>query len=449
MLLIGRMLRARWSIIAICLTCSLLGALLATVISPPRYDAEARVTLNFLHSDPVTGVFYNEKSVNKYINNQLNMVSDLQVVGPAVVASGWLDDPELIAAYQARPARDTRDMATWAAARAAPGVRATMVQDSNILKISFRALSPEIARAVVSAVRDSFVDLNISERRASALGQAQMLQAQAEALREEAIKLQAEKGAYERKTGIYLREDDVDLATVQMLALAPSVQTPRFKPYFGGPSKAEVTLLKLDSQIADAAAVLGPNHPQIAALKANREATARAVAAQDQAAGARTDMAATQEAMRARQFDTQKGKVLGQRAEVLHLRLLQDDINQKRAAFTGAMAAAGKMREMSTMVESGVSLFGDPKVLRRRAFPNEPLIYGGAAAFGLLGGITLALLTEMFNLRVRTASALSNAVPAPILGLLPPVRLPGPARAPRHPRPRRAPKPRLQSVGAQ
>ena len=444
----GQMLKARWPIIAMATACCLLGGLLATVISPPRYDASARVTLNYLHSDPITGVYMDWKRTYRYELSQMDLITDLQVVGPAVQASGWLEDPDLLALYQARPPGDTRDLATWAAERVQNGIRASMVGDSNIMEITFRSVSPETARAVVSAVRDSYVDVLVRDRRSSALSQALAFQAQADRAAAEVIKLQVQKAAYEKASGVMMREDDVDLDTIQMLALTPSVQTPKFRYYGTGLSKTATDLAKIDSQIAAATIALGPNHPQLAAFKANRVIVAAALAAQAENSDARTSMASAQEAVRSERFDSQKATVMDRRDEVLKLRLMQDRINEKVAAFAASTATAVRMRQMSTMVESGVTPIGEAEVSPKRAFPNEPLIYGGAAALGLLGGIALAILTELFNLRVRTMAGLRNVVPGPVLGSVPTIRVPK-IKPLRRRKTRSVAEPRLQSVGVQ
>ena len=118
---IGQILRARWPIVAGALICCLLGGLLATTISPARYQARARVTLNFIKPDPVTGVFMDFKRMNRYFRSQVSLIEDIQVIGPAIEASGWLTDPDLVAIYNARDAADDRDLATWAAERAQRG----------------------------------------------------------------------------------------------------------------------------------------------------------------------------------------------------------------------------------------------------------------------------------------------------------------------------------------
>jgi polysaccharide biosynthesis transport protein len=421
MALIGRILVARWLVVVIALTSSLMGGLIVILVSPARYDAKARVTLNFIKPDPITGVVVNSRRVNAYVQSQVQMIHDVQVTGPAVTASGWLENPELIAAYDARPAGDSRDRATWAAERIIPGIQTYMVQDSNIMEIRFRALSPQTAKAIVSAVRDAYIDASVRERRTSALNQAKALQEQADKAKAEILRLQAEKGAYEKKTGVILQEDDVDLDTLQMQALAPALRTPKFR-YSATSSVPAVNLARLDAQIADAAAVLGPNHPQLSALKQNRALVATTVAMQASGSDAQADYAEMQQRSRSARFDSQKLKVVDQRDEVLHLRLLQDQIDEQRTAFYNATGSAGKMRELSTMVESGISMFGEPVSIGRPAFPNKPLIMGGAGVFGLLGGVALAILAEMFNFRVRTSSGLRVAVPGPLLGQLPTFR---------------------------
>ena len=444
---IGQILRARWPIVAGALICCLLGGLLATTISPARYQARARVTLNFIKPDPVTGVFMDFKRMNPYFRSQVSLIEDIQVIGPAMEASGWLRDPDLVAIYNARDAADDRDLATWAAERAQRGVRATIIPDSNLLEISFLSTSPLTAKAVVAALRDSYVDALIRDRRSAAQAQAQGLQALADKVRVEILKLQAEKSAYEQATGVVLREDYMDLDTVQMKALAPSVQTPRFRYVDAGASKAEANLARMDAQIANAAAVLGPSHPQLAALKSNRVLAEAELVRAAQFNSRRADMASAQEAVRSQGFDSQKLKVVDRRDEALRLRLLQDRIVAQRAQFNSAMAAAGRMREMMSIVESGVSPVGEAEVLPQLAFPNLPLIYGGAGALGLIGGVLLALLTELFNLRIRTVAGMGAVVRAPLLGVVPNFRACA-VRPLRRRKFKAAPGPELQAVGA-
>lgn len=433
MLLIIRILLARWLTISIAVAFCILGGVTAIIISPARYDAKARVTVNFVKPDPITGQYVDSKQISAYVESQIRMVEDMQVAANAVQQSGWLDSQEFSELYQARDPDDTRDPLTWGAARILPAISARMIQDSNILQIRYRSVSRETALAMVTALRDAYIEVSVLERRATALEQARQAQADADTARAEILRLQAEKGAYERETGIVLREDSVDLDTLQMRALAAPPAQDNARPRIGGLSDRERFLTNLDAQIANAQAVFGPNHPQLAALKQNRTTVAAEVAAQDAGSTYRDDFAASAERSRVIQFEGKKSQVLGQRDEVMHLQLLQDRINEQRAKFSTATAMAGKMREMSTIVESGISIFGEPESVPKPAFPDKRLILGGALGFGLIGGVCLALLSELLNLKVRTSAGLSAAVPVPLLGVLPRVASVGPPRRLRWP----------------
>lgn len=446
MALFVRILRAHWRLLAVVLTFSLAGAATVILIKPARYDGKARVTMNFLKPDPITGVVVNSRRLNAYIDSQVALLHDIQVIGPAVEASGWLDNPDAIAAYQARPPGDDREMVLWAAERIAPGIQTWRFQDSNILEIRFRALSPQTAKAIVSALRDAFLDANVRERRSSALGQAQVLQQQADKVRQEIIQLEAERGAYERKTGVVVRDDGTDYETLALMALAPATRAPKFR-YSSGLSGGSVALARLDSQIADAEAVLGPAHPQLLGLRQSRSMAVAAAAAQAAAANRQAALADALKSNRDLRFESQKDKVIGQRDEVLHLRLLQDRIAERRQVFYLLSQSAGEMRQMSTTVESGLSIFGEAKATGRPSFPNKPLIMGGALIIGVFGGTLLVLLVEMLNFRIRVEAGLRRSVPAPVLTSLPTVRPPR-AKALRRPRALGS-RTRLQPVAAQ
>ena len=73
----------------------LLGGVIVIVISAPRYQATARVVLDYIRPDRDTGVVVPSKMLDVYINSQIRLIRDQEVAGPAVEALGWLDDPDV------------------------------------------------------------------------------------------------------------------------------------------------------------------------------------------------------------------------------------------------------------------------------------------------------------------------------------------------------------------
>ena len=419
---LGRILWAQRAIVLITTLCCLAGGAYIILTVQPSYDATARVIMNNITKpDPAMGMVVSTRTVDAYVQTQIGMIRDVQVVAPALEAIGWMDDPNLIAAYSARPPDDTRDFPTWLAQRVIPGLLAYPVEDSNMLEIRFRAPSPDLAKLVVGAVRDAYITSSISDRRAVAENEANRQQAKAESFRGELVTLETQQAEVARKSGIVLqpRGGDLDSIRLSQLAAPPRVPGGLGDMYQARPSPSRAALLELDSQIARAAQTLGPNHPRLAQLQRQR-ASLEAAAQQEGAVGdavraAVTARARSEEAV----LNAQSAKVLSQSKDRTELRLIQDRVDAKAQAYANALRQVAVSRQQASTIESGLTSVGEVEALPDPAFPNKALILGGTGGFGLLAGLLFAFLTELLNLRVRTRSGLSAAAEGPILGTVP------------------------------
>src|ERR1700676_3457901 len=110
----------------------LVGALIVAAILPPRWESTARVMLNYVKPDPVTGQILSGGAAGAYVNTQLQLVTDYTVAGRVAEQIGWFSDPNLIRAYQSRSAKDQRDFRHWLADIVSSGTKTKAVAGSNI-----------------------------------------------------------------------------------------------------------------------------------------------------------------------------------------------------------------------------------------------------------------------------------------------------------------------------
>jgi succinoglycan biosynthesis transport protein ExoP len=398
---------------------SLLGGVFVLMIAPPRYLATARVTMDYIKPDPFTGRYMASKSVEAYVISQVRMVTDYQVTVPALEAMGVLDSPDVAGAYASRPPSEQQiEFPQWAANRMMGGAAARIVPDSNILQIEFRGPEPTLALSTVEALRQAYVEANINIRRGSAAGKADALKARVVELRGLIAKVEAEKTAYERANGVSLSaaSNDPDaLALRRLVTAVDSVAAPRPAVV----SETASRLQDLDSRIAAASANLGPNNPQLAALRRQREAVRIQLAGEVAAAGSTGSAMTARAAARDRLLEDQKGKVLANREKMLELRLFQDEIDRHAAEIEKAMDDIGDLRQMATANVATVTSVGEPKLEPKPVFPNPPLVIAGSGGLGFVGGVLIALLTELLSRRIRSVRDLQLAAPAPILGVVP------------------------------
>jgi uncharacterized protein involved in exopolysaccharide biosynthesis len=421
----------------ITLLCCLAGGAYVVLTVTPSYDATARVVMNNItKADPAFGMVISTKTVDAYVRTQIGMIRDVQVVAPALESMGWMDDPNMLSAYSARPPNDTRDYATWLAQRVIPGLQAYPVEDTNMLEIRFRAPSPELAKLVVGAIRDAYISSAVADRRAAADADADFQTARAEAIRAELVALQTKQSEFARKSGILWQTGIGDLDTRRLSQLAaperPSgdIYQPRV-----GPSRA--ALVEIDSQIARAAETLGPNHPRLLQLRRMRATLAQQAAQEADVGESVRAAAAAQARAQAAVLAAQTVKVLGQGKDRVEVQLLQDQIEAKARAYADTLKRVASSRQMASTIESGLTPIGEPEALPHPAFPNKALIFGGTGAFGLVAGVLLAMLTELMNLRIRTRIGLAAAAAVPILGSVPKFKTAQPARRSRKIRLRR------------
>ncbi len=399
--------------------CTLLGALIAILIVPPRYQAVSRVMLNTLKPDPVTGEVISSVGSRTYIATQTELIKDYGVAGKAVDQLNWASSPDVITQYEAAN-NDGVDIRRWLAQRLIAGTSVKVLPGTNILEIAYSASSPTEAKTMSDALRNAYIESTLDVRRREATRTADWYEAQA---RKELALLNAAdaaKTAYEREHGIVMQADNTDVETARLKALSTqSSVPPMMAPSLPVTSASATQLAQLDAAIAQAAKTLGPNHPQMAQLRAQRATLAQVVsqelAAGRAAAGAAASAASASSSAIQREVAAQTSKVIGKRDQIERLTQLQAEVNIRREQYNKSMARIAELRQEASVADAGIQTLGDAATPQNPSFPNKPLILGGALGLGFGLGVLLSLLLELFGRRIRSIEDLQSAVNAPLL----------------------------------
>jgi succinoglycan biosynthesis transport protein ExoP len=401
-----RILWARGAIIAACGLFTLLGGVVVTLIVAPRYEASSRVMLKLLEPDPVTGKDSNLVNLGTYIATQNELIKDYSVTGPVVDRLGWLSDPGKIAAYQSRPASDTRDFRRWLAQQVADRTHTDLVS-GTILEIKFTSPSANEARLGAEALRQAYVEYSLTARRADAARNAQWYTTQAEVAQRRAEDAQLAKAAYERDNGIIMQGDQAgaqqDLDSSRLAALvsaAAAAPTTAMSAPVSVSSTSSLQLAQIDAALAQNAEKLGPNHPQMQQLRAQRALVASVVAQEKATAKAGPSNTAALETL-TRALDAQKTKVISQRDKIERLRQLQSEVDLRREQYKKTAERAAELSLEAGVADPGMSTIGVVVTPTQPAFPNKRLIILGAGGLGTGLGLVLGVLVELLNRRVR------------------------------------------------
>lgn len=416
--LILRLLWGRRWIVITSVAAALMGGLAVIYISAPRYSGSARVMLDYIKPDPTTGAVVPSKMLDAYLNSQLRLLRDNQVAIPAAEALGWLDNPDIQAAYANRPASDRRDFQSWVASQVINGTYAHMVEDSNIMEITYNAPSKELATAVAEALRTAYIQSSIDSAKKAAQANADQTAEQIEKTKTEIAALTDKVQEIERANNIVLRANGADEETAKLRNLARAAPKPVLG-LRGGNSAAALQLRALDAKIAQRSAGLGPNNPVLLDMQRERAALAAQVRAEGDSAEARAAALSASNRASTAVLDAQKERVLSLRGPILQLKLLQDALREKSDILEEQTKALVALREQGAKSGGAISPVGAVTPSDKPVFPNPWLIVPLSLGLGLISGVLIALFVEFSGRRVRSVRDLELATQTPVLALVP------------------------------
>lgn len=411
-------------ILAATVSC-LIGALIVVLILPARWDATTRVMLNILKPDPVTGELMAGPSARTYVSSQIGLITDYTVARQVVDETGMLGDPGLIAQYNNRSSSDKRDFPHWAAQLVMDNTKARLVEDSNILEISYTGATGEAAQRNADAIRKSYMDASLQLRREDAERNADWYEQQSVKDRVALEAAVAKEAAYEHDNGVVMTTDKIDMDSARLQSLSMQAMAPSVGGGYAPPSAAAAQVAQMDAELSAAAKTLGPNNPAMQALNARRAAMA-GVAGQERAAarGGGSSQGAILGALAA-----QKAKVIAQSDKIGKLTQLHNEVDLRREVYMKTSAKIAQYREEAGAGAAGIISLGSAVAPKAPTFPNYVLVIPGAIFLGFAVGVLVALLMEFFGRRVRSPEDLSVLDNIPMIGVIAAPSRVKPARA--------------------
>lgn len=415
-----RILYARRIILIVALASAFLAGLVMIQVLPKRYSAHARVMLDVVKPDPVTGQVLGTQFLRSYTKTQIELIKDYQTAGKVVDRLGWANNPEIVQTYYASSDGNPDGLRRWLANQIISGTDANLIEASNIMEITFSGPNPELAKRIVTVIRDVYMEDTLETKRESAGRTADWFREQATQAEALVKAAEADRAKFASDNGIVLQADNTDLESSRLNALssqsaAASTQSLTITPMGGaGVSPTQMQLETVTQQLQQAAQSLGPNHPAYQALQRQRTALEKVVA-QERAAAVRPAASGPDPAAKANAaYEAQKAKVVAQSSTVNMLNRMTRDIELKREQLAKLNDRANESRLSANVIDTGMSPLGEAISSGSPDFPKVPLVLAGSIGFGAALGICLSLLVELLGRRIRSQEDLEGAAGAPV-----------------------------------
>ncbi|MFY8104470.1 MAG: chain length determinant protein EpsF [Ramlibacter sp.] len=419
-------LRARRAAAALILLTVLALSLAWALVRPERYTADAPVLVD-VQAEKVGGGFA-PMLVASYMATQIDIARSHRVAQRAL---------DLMQAAGQADASRRREWLQQARER----LQVRPARESNIIHVGWSAPTPAEAAQGANALARAFVEVALEIQTAPAKQGSGWYDTQVEASRRTLEAAQTRLSEFQQRAGIVGTEQvDHEIARLRELSLQLAqvqAQTTDSQSRRGAASEtvAEVMqsplvnalkadLARAEARLQESAATLGPRHPQLLRLQAERDALQGRLAAETRRIAGGIE--ASYRAGRSREqelnaaLQAQRQQVLALNRQRGQLAVLQQDVDAARRAFETVSTNASKTRLESLATQTYLTQLAPATEPLEPSGPGLAQILAVAAVAGTLLAVAGALMLEFAQRRVRSVDDIILGADLPVLASLPP-----------------------------
>jgi capsular exopolysaccharide synthesis family protein len=452
------MVRRHWKLLALACVMTIVAAGIHYTVTPKEYLASSVIQIERRNLSPVGN------GENPWLENYWNMefyptqYELLQSRGLAervVKRLDMMNDPALNPG--AGPARDSKRGTTAAddqemlgrlADQLRGGLAVEPVRGTQLVRVSFRSSSPEFATKAANAFAESFIDMGVEDRFASAGKASTFLSSQIETLKQEIADKETQLQAFSRRTDIVTLEPGANVLLQRLESLNSSLmdakklriqREARYHEVMTAPPETVADSLspglvggmradqvRMEREYETKLKTYKPDWPEMVSLKAEidkgqqhingiiREMVERA------RASAFSDY---QEALRQEQsllgeLSTSKKDAIDQSSAAVQFTNLKVEIQTRRVLLDQLMR---QQSETEVAVRLQDTRQSNVRIIDQALMPGGPfspslrkdMTYG--LLLGLLLGIGAALLIEFMDRTLKTPEEVERRLSLPIL----------------------------------
>ena len=437
-----RTLAARWSIILGSVVILLLLIIVVMLVFPAKYTAAASVVVSSQSQDPLL-------ANNQYSVSDSYVATQADIIGSPHVARGVVQDlnldrnPELIQEW--RDDTDGHgDLVAWIADTLTPNLKVKPARNSNVIDIEFTSRNPHSAALVANAFAVSYLKTTTDLKIEPAKQSAQFFDVRIGELRGQLEQAQSRLADAQRTEGVVVNPERLDVENSHLadlssqLAVAQSQEADSASRSRGAAGNSSVSpdviqnavVQTLKTQIAVAeskqkelSTQLGPNHPQYLAGQQELENLRASLATESARVGSSLNTANRVGIDRAGDLrtavDQQRQRIIDLAQKKDRLSVLQREVDNADKAYQLVMERYAQTSIESHVAQADVALLTSATDPVNPSFPRIKLFLALGLFFGVLLGVGIALIVEIFNPTVHSAGDIQSQVGIPVFVVVP------------------------------
>lgn len=442
-----KILSARYKVIFLVFFITVSTAVGIALMLPKSYKGVASVIVNYKGIDPVTGLSMPAQLMPGYMPTQIEIITSkkvaLQVIDELKLAEGT----DIAKKYM----EDTKGKGTikdWLADLLLKNLEAVPSKTSSVIDIEFQGATPQFAATIANAFADAYVQTSIefkvdpSKKAADYLtSQVSDLGQKLETAQKNLYKFQQDNNMVSPDERMDVERERLNELSSQLVLAQGQLMEAESRQRNAGVNANESpdvasnplvqnlksSLASAEAKFADTSERYDKNHPQYIAAKAEidklRSELNKQIGIISATVSNNAKILQQREAEIRVALDAQKKKVLELNRTRDQLAVLNREVESAQHAYETAQQRFTQTNLEGQSKQSDITLLNPAVPPIKPSSPKIPLVAAISIFAGIFLGITFALIAEALDRRIRTEDDIESILHAPILGVMPKVKL--------------------------
>ena len=424
------------------LAAAVLGTALVNALLPKSYTSTVAVLVDVKSPDPIAGIIFPGMNSPSYMATQVDVIQSDRV-SQYVVRALRLNEAAAMRDQWREATKGEGNFESWLADLLRKSLDVKPSRDSNVISVNYKAADPKFATAMANAYAQAYIDVSLELRVEPAKQYGRFFEERSKQLREKVEQARAKLTTFQRQKGIVGADERLDVENARLNELSSQMvglqalgaettgrqaqarnSADRLQEVLNNPliGSLKVELSRQESRLQEIGERLGPNHPSMQELKANIAETRTRIDTETARMGGGV---AVSNSINQARLDQLRSSLEAQRVKVLRLKESRDDlavlaadVESAQRAYDGVNARANQTELESRTTQTNLSVLNPASEPTQPSSPRTTLNMLLALFVGTLLAVGVAMLMELFDRRVRSASELVHALDMPLLGVL-------------------------------
>lgn len=434
-------LRARYKVIIITFLLVVVTTLVVSLILPKEYTAGTAIVVDVKSPDPLVGMVLPGVLTPGYMATQIDIINSDRVAH-RVVKLLRMDESPTIREQWVEATEGEGDIVIWLADLLKKKLGVKPSRESNVINIEFSGADPSFAAVVANAFAQAYMDINLELKVEPARQHASWFEDQTKVLRDKLEKAQQALSSYQQETGIIATDERLDYEVAKLNDLSTQLTVVQGQTSDSSSKRrstespgtlAEVMqnplinslksdIARLEARLQESSVNLGRNHPQTQRAQSELASLRNRLASETRhvhsSISTSYEVGKHKEKELLEAMERQKTRVLELNKQRDQISVLLRDVDAAQRNFDAVSQRSAHTRLESLAVQTNIAILNAASIPTVHSRPRVLLNILISIFGGTLLAVSIALMLELLNRRVRSVEDISTFIDLPVLATI-------------------------------